>query len=95
MYSTIQALYSLDRWDAGDEILFPILHSKRDSSKAVAPAGAATTGIGGIEHPKAYKGLWADGYMTLLAVLTRQARHRANAAPANQPESGRTAVRRL
>jgi hypothetical protein len=78
VYYTLEALYQLGRWQEGDRILFPILRAFEEGQFQ----GRGTNGKtydwkrwDGI--PKGYEGLLADGYMTLLAVLSWQSRHRS------------------
>jgi hypothetical protein len=77
-YFTIKALYKLGRRKQGDAILFPMLRSFEEGGFQ----GKSTYLINGRRRsydwktwegkPRGYEGLLVDGYMTFLAVLTRQ-----------------------
>lgn len=77
-YFTIEALYKLGRRNEADAILFPMLRSFEDGDFQ----GKSGYLINGRRRsydwktwygkPRGYEGLLVDGYMTLLAVLSRQ-----------------------
>jgi hypothetical protein len=74
VYYTIEALYQLGRWQDGDQFLFPMLGAFEEGSfQGRGPSGRTYDWKRWDGTPKGYEGLLADGYMTLLAVLTREA----------------------
>ena len=74
VYYTIEALYRLGRWQEGDRILFPMLRAfEAGGFQGRGPNGRTYDWKRWDGTPKGYEGLLADGYLTLLAVLTRQA----------------------
>jgi len=71
-YFTIQALYQLGRHKEADAILFPMLKSFEDGGfQGSAPNGRSYDWKSWDGKPYGYEGLLVDGYMTLLAVLSR------------------------
>jgi len=71
-YFTIQALYQLGRHKEGDAILFPMLQSFEDGGfQGSAPNGRSYDWKSWDGKPYGYEGLLVDGYLTLLAVLSR------------------------
>jgi hypothetical protein len=71
-YFTIQALYQLGRHKEGDAILFPMLRSFEDGGfQGSAPNGRSYDWKSWEGKPYGYEGLLVDGYLTLLAVLSR------------------------
>jgi hypothetical protein len=71
-YFTIEALYQLGRHKEGDEILFPMLRSFEDGGfQGSAPNGRSYDWKSWDGNPYGYEGLLVDGYLTLLAVLSR------------------------
>jgi hypothetical protein len=71
-YFTIQALYQLGRHNEGDAILFPMLRSFEDGGfQGSAPNGRSYDWKSWEGKPYGYEGLLVDGYLTLLAVLSR------------------------
>ena len=71
-YFTIQALYQLGRHKEGDAILFPMLKSFEDGGfQGSAPNGRSYDWKSWEGKPYGYEGLLVDGYLTLLAVLSR------------------------
>ena len=71
-YFTIQALYQLGRHKEADAILFPMLKSFEDGGfQGSAPNGRSYDWKSWDGKPYGYEGLLVDGYLTLLAVLSR------------------------
>jgi GH15 family glucan-1,4-alpha-glucosidase len=71
-YFTIQALYQLGRPKEADAILFPMLKAFEDGGfQGSAPNGRSYDWKSWDGKPYGYEGLLVDGYMTLLAVLSR------------------------
>ncbi len=71
-YFTLQALYQLGRHAEADAILFPMLRSFEDGGfQGSAPNGRSYDWKSWDGRPYGYEGLLVDGYMTLLAVLSR------------------------
>ena len=77
VYFTLKALYDLGRRQEADAILFPMLHSFEESGFQ----GKSSCLVNGRHRSYdwkrwdgeacGYEGLLVDGYMTLLAVLSR------------------------
>lgn len=77
-YFTIEALYKLGRRKEADAILFPMLRSFEEGGfEGRAPDGRSYDWKTWDGKPWGYEGLLADGYMTMLAVLSRQCPHGA------------------
>jgi hypothetical protein len=73
VYYTIEALYQLGRRQDGDRLLFPILRAFEEGQfQGRGPSGRTYDWKRWDGTPKGYEGLLADGYMTLLAVLSWQ-----------------------
>jgi hypothetical protein len=71
-YFTIQALYQLGRHKEADAILFPMLRSFENGSfQGSAPNGRSYDWKSWDGKPYGYEGLLVDGYLTLLAGLSR------------------------
>ena len=71
-YFTIEALYKLGRHKEGDEILFPMLRSfEHGGFSGTGPDGRSYDWKSWDGKPYGYEGLLVDGYLTLLAVLSR------------------------
>ncbi len=75
---TIEALYRLGRRQDADRILFPILLAfEKGAFQGWGPNGRSYDWKRWDGTPKGYEGFLADGYMTLLAVLSRQSPRRS------------------
>jgi alpha-L-rhamnosidase-like protein len=73
VYYTLDALYWLGRHQEADGILFPLLRSFEDGAfQGRGPSGRTYDWKRWDGTPKGYEGLLADGYLSLLAVLSRQ-----------------------
>lgn len=73
VYYTLDALYWLGRRQDADRILFPLLRSFEDGGfQGRGPGGRTYDWKRWDGTPKGYEGLLADGYLSLLAVLSRQ-----------------------
>jgi GH15 family glucan-1,4-alpha-glucosidase len=71
-YFTIEALYQLGRRKDADAILFPMLKAFEDGGfQGEGPNGRSYDWKAWDGTPYGYEGLLVDGYMTLLAVLSR------------------------
>lgn len=71
-YFTIEALYQLGRHQEADAILFPMLKSFEDGGFQWSAANGRSYDWKSWDgKPYGYEGLLVDGYMTLLAVLSR------------------------
>lgn len=71
-YFTIEALYQLGRHQEADAILLPMLKSFEDGGfQGSAANGRSYDWKSWDGKPYGYEGLLVDGYMTLLAVLSR------------------------
>ena len=71
-YFTIEALYQLGRRKDADAILFPMLKAFKDGGfQGEGPNGRSYDWKAWDGTPYGYEGLLVDGYMTLLAVLSR------------------------
>lgn len=82
-YFTIEALYKLGRRKEADAILFPMLRSFEEGGfQGRAADGRSYDWKTWDGKPRGYEGLLVDGYMTLLAVLTRQGSVRGALQPA-------------
>jgi len=72
VYFTIQALYQLGRHKEADAILFPMLRAFEDRGfQGYGPNGRTYDWRDWDGTAYGYEGLLVDGYMTLLAVLSR------------------------
>lgn len=72
VYFMIQALYQLGRHEEADAILFPMLRAFEDRGfQGIGPNGRSYDWKAWDGTPYGYEGLLVDGYMTLLAVLSR------------------------
>ena len=81
VYFTITALYQLGRREEGDGILFPILRAFEEGGFQGRGANGKTKDWKRWDGtPKGYEGLLTDGYMTLLAVESREAARQGPAA---------------
>ncbi|HEV2494057.1 MAG TPA: hypothetical protein VG204_13410 [Terriglobia bacterium] len=79
VYYTLDALYWLGRRQEADRILFPLLRSFEDGGfQGRGPGGRTYDWKRWDGTPKGYEGLLADGYLSLLAVLSRQLDRHAN-----------------
>ena len=71
-YFTIQALYQLGRHQEADAILFPMLRAFEEGGfQGSGPGGRTYDWQSWDGKPYGYEGLLVDGYMTLLAALSR------------------------
>jgi Bacterial alpha-L-rhamnosidase 6 hairpin glycosidase domain len=71
-YFTLEALYKLGRRKEADSILFPMLRSFNQARfQGRAPNGLTYDWMSWDGAPHGYEGLLVDGYLTLLAVLSR------------------------
>jgi len=71
-YFTLQALYQLGRHKEADAILFPMLKSFEEGGfQGTASNGKSYDWKSWDGKPYGYEGLLVDGYLTLLAVLSR------------------------
>jgi hypothetical protein len=71
-YFTLQALYQLGRRADADMILFPMLRAfEQGGFQGSGPSGRTYDWKAWDGTPYGYEGLLVDGYMTLLAVLSR------------------------
>ena len=71
-YFTLEALYKLGRRNEADAILFPMLRSFEDGGfQGSSPNGRSYDWRAWDGRPFGYEGLLVDGYMTLLAALSR------------------------
>jgi len=78
VYYTLDALYGLGRRRDADRILFPLLRSfEAGGFQGRGPGGRTYDWKRWDGTPKGYEGLLADGYLSLLAVLSRQLDHHA------------------
>jgi hypothetical protein len=72
VYFTIQALYQLGRKQEADAILFPMLRAFEDRGfQGFGPNGRTYDWKAWDGTAYGYEGLLVDGYMTLLAALSR------------------------
>ena len=71
-YFTLQALYQLGRKAEADTILFPMLRAFENGGfQGSSPNGRSYDWKSWDGKPYGYEGLLVDGYMTLLAALSR------------------------